>query len=58
MTDKETEHEDTRAVEETSAVGGVLEGSFDPTPGREDASPVEEEIEREKDAAREEDEAS
>ncbi len=58
MTDKRDENaaerEDTRTLEETSAVGGVLDGSFD-TPNRdEDVSPVEAEIAREKDAAREE----
>ena len=52
MTDKKTEREDTRTVKETSAVGGVLEESFD---RKGEASPVEEEIEREKDAALEED---
>ena len=58
MTDKDEREleENTRTVEETSAVGGVLDGSFDHTSNRDDeALPVEEEIAREKDAAREED---
>ncbi len=58
MTDKDEREleENARTVEETSAVGGVLDGSFNSTSDRKDeASPVEEEIAREKDAACEED---
>ena len=60
MTDKDEREleEDARTVEETSAVGGVLDGSFDHTSNRisnrdDEASPVEE-VAREKDVAREE----
>ena len=48
------EREETRTVEESSAVGGVLGGSFS-NADKDEASPVEEEIAREEDAAREED---